>query len=132
MSETQRTTEVHKTVIDEDGDPVERRTVREDVTTSGLVVLQRLVWFVVGIVNAFIALRFILLLFGANRDTGFFDFIYTVSAPLVAPFTGIFGEPVYGSFVFEWSSILAIIIYTLIGWAIVRLITLANPRAEEI
>lgn len=130
MTETQHTTEVHKTVTEADGTQLEQRSVRDDVTTSGLVVLQRLVWFIVGLVNAFIALRFLFLLFGANRDVGFSDFIYTVSSPLVAPFTGIFGEPIYGSFVFEWSSVLAIIIYTLIGWGIVRLITLARPQEE--
>ena len=71
-----------------------------------------------------------LLLLGANRGADFTDFIYTMSAPFVAPFVGIFGEPTYGQSVFEVSSLLAIVIYALIGLGIAKLLTLARPQDE--
>ena len=126
MQETQRTTEVDRTTTEPDGAQVVQREVSR--TTPGAVIFKRFVWFVVGVINALIALRFIFLLLGANRDAGFVDFIYTVTSPLVAPFTGIFGEPMYGQLAFEWSSLLAIAIYSLIAWGIAKLATLTRPR----
>ena len=81
-------------------------------------------------IDVLIAIRFVLLLLGANQSAGFVDFIYGFTGALVAPFVGIFGEPVYGHLLFEWSSVLAVVIYTLIAWAIVKLITLTRPQEE--
>ncbi len=123
-------TEVRETTTKDGGATVQRRTVARNAPTSGVVVAQRIVWFIVGVVDAIIALRFILLLLGANREAGFTDFIYSVSAPLVSPFIGIFGQPTYGQSVFEISSVLAVLVYTLIGWGIAKLLTIARPQDE--
>ena len=72
----------------------------------------------------------VFLLLGANRDAGFTDFLYSVSGIFVAPFTGMFGEPTYGTALFEISSILAIVIYLLIAWGIVKLFTITRPKDE--
>lgn len=128
MPETQRTTEVNKTTTEPGGAQVVQREVSQ--ATPGAVLFKRSVWFILGVINALIALRFIFLLLGANRDAGFVDFIYTVTSPLVAPFAGIFGEPTYGQFMFDWSSVLAVIIYSLIAWGITKLATLTRPREE--
>jgi len=130
MQDEVHQTEVREVIADDGNETVQRQTVARSSRTSGVVVAQRIIWFIVGLINAIIALRFIFLLLGANRGAGFTDFIYSVSAPFVAPFVGIFGEPVYGQSVFEVSSILAIIIYTLIGLGIAKLITIARPQDE--
>lgn len=131
MQETQQTTEVEKTVAtDTEGNRVQQRTTTQVTKTPGVVMAQRIIWFVVGLLNILLITRFILLLLGANNDAGFVTFIYNITAPFVAPFVGIFGEPTYGQFMIEWSSLLAIIVYSLIAWGIVKLITLANPRQE--
>jgi hypothetical protein len=128
MQETQQTTEVEKTVTDVDGAQVEQRSVTQTTRVPGVVMAQRVIWFVVGLINILLITRFILLLLGANNDAGFVTFIYNITAPFVAPFVGIFGEPTYGQFMLEWSSLLAITVYSLIAWGIVKLITLSNPR----
>ena len=130
MQQDTQETEVRETTTQNGDTTVQKRAVEHTERTSGVVVAQRIVWFVVGVVNTFIALRFLFLLFGANQGAGFTDFIYSVSAPLVAPFVGIFGEPTYGQSVFELSSILAIVIYLLLGWGIAKLLTLARPKDE--
>lgn len=129
MVQTEQT-EVHEVTTTPDTAPVVRRTVRRDATSSGVIFAQRLVWLIAGIINAIIAIRFILLLLGANQSAGFVDFIYSVSSVLVAPFVGIFGTPTYGHFVFDWSSILAIVVYSLIAWGLARLFTLGRPQDE--
>jgi len=130
MTETEQTTEVRETIAQPNGAQVQRHNVSRTSKTSGVVITQRLVWFIVGVIDALIAIRFILLLLGANQSAGFVDFIYSLTAIFVAPFVGIFGQPTYGSFVFEWSSILAIVVYSLIALGIAKLITLTRPQEE--
>ena len=130
MTETEQTTEVHEAVTQPNGVQVNQHTVSRTSSTPGIVLAQRIIWFIVGLIDVIIAIRFILLLLGANQSAGFVDFIYGISSIFVAPFVGIFGEPVYGKFLFEWSSILAIIVYSLIAWGIAKLITLGRPQDE--
>lgn len=128
MPETEQTTEVNETATQPNGAEVKQSTVTRSVKTPGVILAQRIIWFIVGLVNVLIATRFVLLALGANPSAGFVDFIYGVTNVLVAPFVGIFGEPVYGRFMFDWSSVVAIIVYSLIALGIVKLLTLANPE----
>ena len=130
MTETEQTTEVRETTTQPGGVQVNRHDVTRSAQTSGLIIVQRFIWFVVGVINVLLAIRFALLLLGANQSAGFVDFIYGITGIFVAPFIGIFGEPTYGRFMFEWSSLLAIVVYSLIAWGIVKLLTLTRPREE--
>lgn len=130
MQEDLQETEVRETTTTDGNTTVTRQAALRTDHTPGVVIAQRIVWYVAGLITAIIALRFILLLLGANREAGFTDFIYSISAPLVAPFVGIFGEPTYGTSVFELSSVLAIVVYLLIAWGIAKLFTLGRPRDE--
>src|SRR3954471_1885585 len=56
--------------------------------------VSRLVWFVVGVMSVLLALRFILLLAGANETSGFAQLIYGLTGWMVAPFLGLFGAPI--------------------------------------
>lgn len=130
MREEKQETEIRETTTNNGDTRVDRRTVSSNVQTPGVVVAQRVAWFIVGVITVIIALRFVLLLLGANREAGFTEFIYGLSSVFVAPFVGIFGEPTYGTAVFEISSLLAIVVYLLIGWGIAKLLTLGRPRDE--
>lgn len=130
MQQDTQETEVRETTTQNGDTTVQKQAVTRRENPQGTVVAARLVWFVAGLINVLIALRFVFLLLGANRGAGFTDFIYSASAPFVAPFVGIFGEPVYGKSVFEISSILAIVIYLVVAWGIVKLLTISRPRSE--
>jgi uncharacterized protein YggT (Ycf19 family) len=84
------------------------------------------VWFVVGVVEIFIAARFLGKLFGASAQSAFVNFIYQVSAPMVAPFTGIFGDTGTRTNTFETASLVAIVVYAVIGWGLVVLIRIVT------
>ena len=116
MKEETRTT---TDVVDE---PV--RTTATRRRASGGTVAKRIVYYIGGVIIALIALRFIFLLLGANRGSGFVDFIYDLSSVFVAPFVGIFGQPTLGESYVETASIVAIIIYALITVGIGKLFTL--------
>jgi len=86
-----------------------------------------------GFIEILIGLRFLFRLLGANADSSFVQWIYSWSTPLVAPFAGIFGQQatvtgpgVAASSVFDWTALIALIIYGLIVAVITRIV----PRAR--
>ena len=85
-------------------------------------------YLLVGIVEALIIIRVALKLLAANPAVGFVRFVYGISAPLVAPFQGIFPTPVSSANVLELSSLVAIAVYGLIAWGVVSLIFIAGRR----
>ena len=90
------------------------------------------VGFVVGIVDILIAARFLGKLLGASSQSAFVNFIYQVSSPLVAPFKGIFGNSGSGTNSFETASLVAIVVYAVIGWGLVVLIRIATaPKGTK-
>ncbi|HUY74720.1 MAG TPA: YggT family protein [Candidatus Dormibacteraeota bacterium] len=80
------------------------------------------VGFIVGVVDIVIAARFLGKLLGASAQSSFVNFIYGLSAPLVAPFQGIFGDGGSKTNSFETSDLVAIVAYAVIGWGLVMLI----------
>lgn len=87
------------------------------------------VWWIVGFIDVLIAIRFVLKLFGANLAP-FVRFMYDVTWPLVAPFHGIFNTAQEGRSILEPESLVAIAIYSLIGWGIVSAIRMmTRPRS---
>jgi uncharacterized membrane protein len=114
-------------VINEDGDRV---VVDEPSYVSYYSPVARFIWTILGIVNALLAIRFVLKLLGANPAAGFTDFIYTLTSPLVSPFAGVIRTTSAGTNTFEWFTILAMVVYWLLAWAIVRLATVNRPMAR--
>jgi hypothetical protein len=91
-----------------------------------------IVGLIVGIVDVLIAGRFLGKLFGASSQSAFVHLIYQVTDLLVAPFKGIFGNSGTGTNSFETASLVAIVVYAVIGWGIVVLIRIATaPRGTK-
>src|SRR5690349_9875346 len=53
--------------------------------------LVQAIYLVFGVIEALIVIRIVLRALGANPQAGFAQFIYALTAPLVAPFAGLFG-----------------------------------------
>jgi len=72
---------------------------------------------------ALLAVRVVLSLLGANRGNAFAAFIYGLSYPFVAPFFGLFGyTPQYGVARLELETLVAIVVYAIVGYGIARLV----------
>lgn len=125
MEEEQKT-EVRRETSVEGGQTVERQSVRTEQSVPGSVLAQRIVYYVGGALLVLLAMRFVLLLLGASRGSGFVDFIYSLSGVFVAPFNGIFDEPTYGESVFDSATIVAMIVYAVLMVGIAKLFTLGN------
>jgi len=94
----------------------------ESTTVSTAARVALVVYVVFGILDALIAIRILLKLFAANPAAGFTSFVYNVTGPFLAPFNSVFPTPVANNSVFEFSSLLGLIVYALVGWGVVRLI----------
>jgi hypothetical protein len=110
---------VQRSVAEQEYDPVANRVAALDWVI-------RLVWFIIGLMAILLAIRFVLLLAGANDTVGFAQLIYGLTGWMVAPFMGIFGQnPTYpgtaGVGVFEPEALLAIVVYFLIGWIVTKI-----------
>lgn len=82
----------------------------------------QLVWLLFGILEALIALRIGLKLIGANPDSPIAMFIYGFTSLFLFPFAGLTATPAAGGMVLELSSVIAMVVYALIGWALERII----------
>jgi len=92
----------------------------------------QITWFVTGLIDVLLAMRFFLKLTGASSQAEFVAFMYGVSGPLVAPFRGIFADSGQGYFIYEPSTLVALAVYLLLGWGIVTLIKImTTPRGTR-
>ncbi len=84
--------------------------------------ITRIVYFVLGVLEVIMALRFVFRLLGAHQDNDFVVFLYNLSHVSVYPFNGIFNDQTIGNTsVFEVSTLVAMLIYALIAWGLVSL-----------
>lgn len=93
----------------------------------------QIVWYILGLLEIILAFRFVLKLLAANSAAGFSSFIYTVSYPFATPFLNVFRATKVEGSVFEWTTLLAMLVYLLIAWGIVKLFfmskTVSTPEA---
>jgi hypothetical protein len=93
----------------------------------------QIVWYILGLLEVILAFRFVLRLFGANPAAGFTSFIYGITYPFAAPFLSVFKITDVNGSVFEWTTLLAMLVYWLIAWGIVKLFlmgkTVSTPEA---
>ncbi len=80
------------------------------------------IYIVLAVVDGLIAIRFVLKLLAANPEAGFARLVYGVTAPLVAPFSGLLANPASSSGnQFEVTSLAAMAVYALAAWLLVRI-----------
>jgi hypothetical protein len=94
--------------------------------------VENLVYFIFGLLEAFILFRFVLKLFAANAANGFVSFIYRSTDAFVAPFESMFRVwfGLEAGSVFEPASVVAIIVYAILAWAIIALLRVFAPESE--
>src|SRR4030042_6282047 len=90
-------------------------------TTKPLYRGTQIVWYILGLLEVLLAFRFVLKLLAANPSAGFSSFIYNVSYPFAAPFISVFRLTKVEGSIFEWTTLLAMFVYFLIAWGIVKL-----------
>lgn len=112
------------------GERVTQSEVRE-ATVSGPALAARIITFITGVLLILLAFRFVLALLGANPNNAFARFIYDLSYPFVAPFFNLFGYRLhYGISRFEVYTLVAMLVYGIVGWLLARLVTLGSSDTD--
>lgn len=96
-------------------------TARRSTTFNWIV---NTIFWLAGILEILLGLRFLLRLFGANRENQFAQLINNLSAPFMAPFSTLFISPTSsgGANIFDFNIVIAILSYALLSYLAVSLV----------
>jgi|GEM_PF-533194 len=120
--ESQETTEVETFYATEvDAPPTPRQRMRRTSKT---------IRFIFMVIEILLALRFFLKFVGANPSSPFGIFLYGLTDPLAAPFESLLVNPTVGSGEIEFTTLLALIIYPVFGWIVIRSVQLMFYREQ--
>jgi len=136
MSDTQRINEVsvdrrEETVVTQQPGYAATEQVTRDVAAERRlrsVLVKRIVWAILGLLEILLGLRFVLKLIAANPDSGFAVFIYGITSPFIAPFTLLVGTPTSGAMILEVTTLIAMGVYALFFWGVVTVIRIVTDR----
>lgn len=87
----------------------------------------QIIWYILVVIEVLLIFRVTLKALAANPLSGFVNLIYTITDPLTLPFQGILRTSVTSGSVFEWSTIIAGIVYALIAVGLVHLLQMFKP-----
>lgn len=106
----------------------------EDVTFSDrpFRALKRFLYFLLGIVELFLLVQFLIELAGFNPAAPFTVFMEGLTAPFLWPFQGIYPATIHGAIVIDWSVLIAMIAYQLALYIMVSLLELFWPRTKTV
>jgi uncharacterized protein YggT (Ycf19 family) len=114
-----------KVVVQQHGNHVHEEHVVRDINLEyreSVYKVVQFVWLLFGALEGLIAVRMLLKLIGANPTSWFAALVYQLSDLFLWPFQNLTINPFFGNFVFELTSLIALLVYALIGWGLVRLI----------
>lgn len=96
---------------------------------------RRVVYYILGILEVLFIFRLVFKLLGANPSSGFVSLIYSISQVFLAPFTAIFRtattQGIETKAVLEPSTIIAMIVYGVLAWGIVKLLIIIRGHDED-
>jgi len=111
----------------------ENRPIHEGGTTTsgqGNLKARKIVYYILGVLEVLFAFRLVFKLLGANPQSPFVSFIYTVSQAFLSPFSGIFRSAttkgIETQSVLESTTIIAMIVYAVVAWGIAKLIEISK------
>jgi uncharacterized protein YggT (Ycf19 family) len=87
----------------------------------------QVIWYILAVIEVLLIFRVTLKALAANPNSGFASLVYAITDPLALPFQGILRTSVTSGSVFEWSTIIAAIVYALVAIGLVELFQFLRP-----
>ncbi len=112
---------------------VTSRTSAMRVFTIGEETLRRLTGLIqlaFSVLNGMIGLRFLLKLMAANPENPFASLIYFITSPFIWMFRDLTRTPSFEGIQIEFFSLIAIVVYALVGWIIIQLMWILFARMK--
>ena len=113
-----------RVVVRQEGDHVHEEHVVVDSNLENRQIafkVTQLIWLLFGLLEALIGFRIFLRLIAANPGNWFTAFVYQLTDIFLWPFQSIVANPSFQGFVLEITSFIAMLVYAVAGWALVRL-----------
>jgi hypothetical protein len=82
----------------------------------------QLIWLMLSLLEAVLAMRFVFKLIGVNSANLFATLLYGFTHFFVAPFASLTGAPSAEGMVLEISTLIAMVVYLLMAWALERIV----------
>lgn len=113
--------------------PVETTPTEKKATNSQTT--EYLVYFFFGALEVLLIFRLVLKLMGASLSSNFVEIVYSLSGIFILPFEGIFSrgftQGLETTAVLEPSTLVAIIVYAVLVFGIVKLIRISSGKQQQ-
>ena len=113
--------------------PIVRVPVVTKATNSQTI--EYLIYFFFGLLEVLLAFRLLLKMTGASLSSTFVSLIYGLTGLFIRPFEGIFRRGYVSSAgttsILEPSTLVAIIVYALLAWGIVKLVRISSGEQQD-
>ena len=90
--------------------------------------ITQIIWLVTGVLESVFTIRILLKLMAANPAAGFATFIYNMTAVFLTPFFGLTATPSANGSILEIPTLIAMLVYALLAWGIVRVLWITFER----
>jgi hypothetical protein len=88
------------------------------------------IWYILAFIEICLAFRFVFRLSAARAGSPFVSLIYQLTAPLVAPFRGIYPTMNVSGSTFEWVILIAMLVWAIVAYAIIYIFQIIKPVDE--
>lgn len=99
---------------------IQEEVIVRRVPSKEYMLVRRILYFVLDLIEISLAVRFLLRLLGANSGSQFVQFVYEVTHPFMVPFLGIFPSLQVSRGIIDWSTLLAMTVYAVLAYLILR------------
>lgn len=117
-----------------DGPKAAVTTETKRIATSSQTI-EYLIYFFFGALEVLLAFRLVLKLMGASISSAFVGLIYGLTGLFVLPFEGIFrrgfAQGVETTSILEPSTLVALIVYAVLAWGIVKLVRIFSGEQQQ-
>jgi len=114
------------------GNPV--LTTQIKTGASNRETTEYVIYYIFGFLEILLGFRLVLKIIGASSSSGFVRGIYAIAGILTLPFEGIFrrgfSTTSQTTSIFEPATLVAIIVYPLLAWGIVKLIKISSGEKQ--
>ncbi len=126
---------VRETVTTQGNNSNTARETPVEVKATNTQTARYLIYFIFGILEVLLAFRLVFKLTGASLGSSFVRIIYSITGIFILPFEGIFrrgfAQGVETTSVLEPSTLVAIIVYGLLAWGIVKLVGVLSGNRQQ-
>ncbi len=125
---------VKETITTQNEGPKAARITEVKRVATGTQQVEYLIYFLFGALEIILAFRLVLKLLGASAASGFVRLIYSLTGIFILPFEGIFRrgftQGIETTSVLEPSTVVAIIVYAVLAWGIVKLVRVLSGEQQ--